>query len=218
MFHENKKENTSNFTPNENQSGFSLIELLIVIVVLGVLAAIAIPNFMSASGDFQRQNAARQLKSFLERARSDSVKRNAFSANELAKVVIDSSTSFSLAVDKNYNGTIESDEISSVPTAGKNGVKIVGKNLIFPVTVTFNNRGQAKAIDGMNKAISPVFTICGNNCTAETANASNSETLSISPTGGASFVEKNEVYLDPVVPEVSVIGTGSKVDPMAHVN
>jgi len=34
-----------------NQSGFTLVELVIVIIVLGLLAAVAVPKFIDLSGD-----------------------------------------------------------------------------------------------------------------------------------------------------------------------
>lgn len=42
----------------KNQSGFTLIELVIVIVLLGVLAAIAVPRFVNLEDDAQRVSLA----------------------------------------------------------------------------------------------------------------------------------------------------------------
>lgn len=204
---------SKNHSKHRHQKGFSLLELLVVVAILGVLAALAIPGFTKAQVQFQRQNVARQMKIYLERARFDSVKRNASTFNEMAKLIIHSPTSFSSILDTNHNGTLELNEIHLISIPVSNGVKIVGGNLIFPITITFDHRGQAKAINGSNADITPTFIVCENNCTFATADKTNSNTLSISPTGTVAMVEAGQIFFDRAVPNATSVGTALNIDP-----
>lgn len=202
---------------NKNQKGFSLVELLVVVVIVGVLAALAIPSFTQADGHFQRQNFTRQLKNYFERARFDSIKRNAETFDEMAKIIIHNQTSFSTVLDFNNNGAIESSETRLTKFSGSGDVKIVGNNLAFPITITFDRRGRVRAVNGSNNEITPTLTVCGKDCTYANADEKNSDTLSISPTGTVALVKKGEVFFDRLIPDVTAVGTGSKVNPMAQV-
>jgi type IV pilus assembly protein PilA len=53
-----------------NQKGFTLIELMIVVVIIGILAALAIPRFMTASTKSKQSEAKQILKQIyvMERA------------------------------------------------------------------------------------------------------------------------------------------------------
>lgn len=203
---------------DNQQKGISLIELLVVVAILGTLIALAVPNFTKAEVQFQRQNIARQLKIYFERARFDSIKRNAVTFDEMAKVIIHSQTSFSSVVDLNHNGILENNEVRLISISANSGTKIVGNNPTFPITVTFDHRGRSRAVNGANTEVTPTFVVCGQNCTFATANPSNSNTLSISPTGTVALVEAGEVFFDRVVPNVTAVGTGTKINSMAQVS
>lgn len=60
----------------KKQSGFTLIEMMIVIAVLAIVAAIAIPNFMSLLPGMRLNGAARQVMGDLMAARMKAVKQN----------------------------------------------------------------------------------------------------------------------------------------------
>ncbi|MEE8430495.1 MAG: GspH/FimT family pseudopilin [Candidatus Desulfatibia sp.] len=58
------------------QDGFTIVELIIVIAVMGIMAAIAVPNFMSYLPDARLKSAARDLYSNLRRAKIGAIKSN----------------------------------------------------------------------------------------------------------------------------------------------
>lgn len=64
-------------SPKFGQSGFTLVELMIGVVVLSILLGIAVPNFQVWIQNTQIRNAAESVQSGLQMARAQAVARNA---------------------------------------------------------------------------------------------------------------------------------------------
>lgn len=166
------------------QSGFSIIEIMIIVVVSAILLTFAVAQFGASRTIFQRQGIAREFKVNLERARFDSVKRRALTATTMAKLVVNQ-TSFTVTTDLNQNGTLDASDTKTVDFSGRSDVKIVGATgVTFPVTILFDRRGHVYSTDSSSPAKSVLaFTFCTGGCTAANATPKNANVITISPTG-----------------------------------
>ena len=177
------------------QSGKSLLELVVILVVTAVLVTFAIAQFSGSKTNLNRQNLVREFKVSLERARFDSVKRRAQGAP--SSVRIDSATRFTVLTDLNQDGTLDANESRQV-NFGNSGVKFVG-SLVYPITISFDRHGHISATNGVAQAdgtfqqINPTFTICDSGCSSlETADVKNSNVISISPSGTVAMLGGGE--------------------------
>lgn len=63
-------------THRNRQAGFSMVELLIVMVIILIMTALAMPLLMRAIESYQMEGAARNVASLLGRARYEAQRRN----------------------------------------------------------------------------------------------------------------------------------------------
>lgn len=61
---------------HRNSRGFTIIELIVVIAIMGVLMAIAIPNFSQWTTNYRLKAAAREIYSNFQKARIEAIKTN----------------------------------------------------------------------------------------------------------------------------------------------
>lgn len=74
---------------NTVKRGFTLIEILIVVVILGILAAIIVPQFTDAAQEAGASSARSQLQSLRSQIELHRVQNNGAAPADLAELVTD---------------------------------------------------------------------------------------------------------------------------------
>jgi type II secretion system protein G len=104
---------------HKNSKGFTLIELLIVVAIIGILAAIAIPNLLNAQRRAKISRAAADTKTIVTQTQLYFNDQNAFPANlaGLQSAGYVSSISDPFHTGNNYLYTLNGAAMSAVTTA-----------------------------------------------------------------------------------------------------
>src|SRR5215213_7957667 len=194
------------------QSGKTLVEMIIVLAVGGILVSMAVTRMINAQSNLERQNLAREFKVNLERARFDAVKRRALDLADMTRITINTETSYKVLIDLNQNGSLETTEERTISFSDRSNVKILGTDLVFPVTIRFDRFGNTTTVNGSGDTISPVFTFCEGECTLETATVANSNIISLSSTGTVAMLNGGETLPTFEDPTVTAVNTGTAVN------
>jgi Tfp pilus assembly protein FimT len=125
---------TKKFCCGSTEAGFSLIELMIMVAIVVLVAAIAIPIFTSTLNRLKLHGAAQQLSELYQEARMRAVQDDTYYE------VLLSPDSKQAYVDTNGNGT------AGVLT------------LQLPATVSFNNAAAPAGLDKQTLGFDPVHT------------------------------------------------------------
>lgn len=150
-----------------NDAGFSVLELLIVGVMVSVLIGFAITQIARAKQSMTRANAVRELATYIEKARLDSVRRHATTSAQMAQVAIMNANFYSVTLDVNGDGTVDAPRVIGMPADSN----LTIQNGTFPRTIMFNWRGRT--VDTSGNSINPESVRIGNSYGSTTVSITN---------------------------------------------
>lgn len=186
--------------PSGGASGFSVLELMIVAVMLAVLTGFALTQIDRARQNMTRANAVRELATNIEKARLDSVRRHATTDAQMAQVAIINANFYSVTLDANGDGALDAPRVIGMPADSN----LTIQNGTFPRTIMFNWRGRT--VDSGGNTTNPESVRIGNTYGSTTVRITNGGQTAIDYSPTASPVS-NQDPSEPVLRETTRVTT-----------
>jgi Tfp pilus assembly protein FimT len=120
----------------DGERGFSLLQIIVVVAIVGIVTAFAIVSIARSRDSIRLQSSVRQLASYIERARLDSIRRHA-AGTELASVSFTNSSTYSVKMDFDGMGNVTTRSFTL-----ETGVSIISTPL---PSLSFDWRGRTSA-------------------------------------------------------------------------
>ena len=178
---------TTRQTFRRNQAGFTTAQMLITIALIGIVSTFALIAIDSARASVRLTGSTREFASYLEKARSNAIRRN-----DTSRVQIISQNSYTVTMDFDGDGSVETRTINLQP-----GVTFPAGHV--GITATFDWRGRVPGQIG--------FELNSNCCQPSTIHLSGAGDVTI---GSESFQDNaiGEITLNST-PSPEVVGPPS---------
>ncbi|HEX3145916.1 MAG TPA: hypothetical protein VHQ64_18225 [Pyrinomonadaceae bacterium] len=142
-------------TANVNfQGGFATIDFLIVAVIVLIVATCAFNAILHAQRGYTLEGAAQQFASYMEQARSDSMRRRATDIRQMAEVTIINAQFYSVRMDEDGDGALD---VPRVVNLQEQQLTVEGP---YPRTFMFDRAG--KSVDTTGNANPPTAVAFAN--------------------------------------------------------
>lgn len=123
--------------------GFTLIEVIVVVAIIGILTAIAAPGVMSTISRYRLRGVARELVIDFKQAKIEAVKHNRDVLLEFTLETLGNPNvggSYQSCVDNNNNGSCDGGEVYKVVNVPREA-RLVGTTFAGPDVAGYNSRG-----------------------------------------------------------------------------
>ena len=100
--------NIAHSPASRNRSaGFSFLDMMIAVVILAIIVTYVLGQISTIRKPLARTNAAQRLTSYIQRARSDSIRRHANEMPRMAQITVVDSHAYNVSLDANGDGGLD---------------------------------------------------------------------------------------------------------------
>ena len=139
---------------NSRAEGFATVDFLIVAVIILIVVTYAWTAVMQAQRWQAREGAAQQFAGFIERARSDSMRRRATDTKQMGQVTVLNESFYSMTIDQDGDGTLDAPRVVSLH---EQQLTMDGP---YPRTYMFDRSG--KTVDSSGNPVQPTVVTFSN--------------------------------------------------------